>query len=359
MGYRQKIIALVTFLGGLYFFLEFLLPESLLEQIGVAEAHTNISWGFVAFGVMAVGLGIINLFMVHGARIIFVRQNWFYSLVLLAGLVVMMSVSIADWILSERANGEARELRMLASFSETLEQDRKEPQAGVPEFSVRVHALKGASANAIRTVQEKVASLREREDAGSETDQKLFYAARESFEAGLEKLKSSIAVVGEQRDEIEDGSLPSLSEAYSELSVSYGRYRLLHVERGIPRKLFTYLYEGFIVSLGAAMFSLLGVYIAAAAFRAFRIRNIESFLMMSAAIVVMLGQIPFHSYLAFDLGLFTLDFPYLRQWLMQWPNGAAFRAIAIGAAIAGLIMAFRMWLSIESKGFEESESPKN
>jgi hypothetical protein len=43
--------------------------------------------------------------------------------------------------------------------------------------------------------------------------------------------------------------------------------------------------------------------------------------------------------------------PAVRQWLMEVPNSAAFRAIKIGSAVAGLVMAFRMWLSIESESF--------
>ncbi|MBN8550913.1 MAG: hypothetical protein J0M12_16490, partial [Deltaproteobacteria bacterium] len=106
------------------------------------------------------------------------------------------------------------------------------------------------------------------------------------------------------------------------------------------------LYQGFFVSLGAAMFSLLGFYIAAAAYRAFRIKSLESALMMVAAVIVMLGQIPF--------GLWLWDgFPELRLWLLSVPNSGAFRAIKLGAAVAGLIMAYRMWFSIETESFAE------
>jgi hypothetical protein len=92
------------------------------------------------------------------------------------------------------------------------------------------------------------------------------------------------------------------------------------------------------------MFSLLAFYMAAAAYRAFRIRSAESALMMGAALLVMLGQIPF--------GIWVWDrFPEIRLWLLTVPNAAAFRGIAIGAAVAGLVMAFRMWLSIESESF--------
>ena len=71
--------------------------------------------------------------------------------------------------------------------------------------------------------------------------------------------------------------------------------------------------------------------------------------MMAAALVVMLGQIPFGSWI-------WEGFPDLRLWLLRVPNAAAFRAIKIGAEVAGLIMAFRMWFSIESESFSDRES---
>jgi hypothetical protein len=43
--------------------------------------------------------------------------------------------------------------------------------------------------------------------------------------------------------------------------------------------------------------------------------------------------------------------PSIRQWLLEVPNSAAFRAIRLGAGVAGLMLAIRMWLSIESKSF--------
>jgi hypothetical protein len=107
---------------------------------------------------------------------------------------------------------------------------------------------------------------------------------------------------------------------------------------------YDFLYDGLFNQLGSAMFALLGVYIAAAAYRAFRIRTIESALMMVAAVIVMLGQISFGREIYEHM-------PSIRQWLLEVPNSAAFRAIRLGAGVAGLMLAIRMWLSIESKSF--------
>ena len=60
----------------------------------------------------------------------------------------------------------------------------------------------------------------------------------------------------------------------------------------------------------------------------------------------MLGQIPF------GISLYE-DMPVIRVWILQNPNSSAFRAIKIGGSIAGLVMAFRMWLSLESEYGEE------
>jgi hypothetical protein len=68
--------------------------------------------------------------------------------------------------------------------------------------------------------------------------------------------------------------------------------------------------------------------------------------MMLAALLVMLGQIPFGVWIWSAL-------PDIRLWLLSVPNTAAFRAIGIGAAVAGLVMAFRMWFSLESENFGE------
>jgi hypothetical protein len=96
------------------------------------------------------------------------------------------------------------------------------------------------------------------------------------------------------------------------------------------------------------MFSLLAFYIASAAYRAFRIKSTEAVLMMIAALLVMLGQIPFGAYIWGEL-------PAVRLWVMQVFSTPAFRGIALGASVAFLAMALRMWLSLETKSFYQEE----
>ena len=67
---RTRLIKLVTFLGGIYFFLEFVLPGTVFG-VKIDTYHDQISNGFITIGAMAAGLGLINLIMQHGSKIIF------------------------------------------------------------------------------------------------------------------------------------------------------------------------------------------------------------------------------------------------------------------------------------------------
>jgi hypothetical protein len=139
-------------------------------------------------------------------------------------------------------------------------------------------------------------------------------------------------------------AIKDASIALNRLAGSYAALLRFESEHTLTQRSYNFLYDGLFNSLGSAMFALLGVYIAAAAYRAFRIRTLESALMMVAAVIVMLGQISFGKALYENL-------PAVRQWLLEVPSSAAFRAIRLGAAVAGLMLAIRMWLSIESRGF--------
>ena len=105
--------------------------------------------------------------------------------------------------------------------------------------------------------------------------------------------------------------------------------------------------------LQSTMFALLAFYIASAAFRAFRVRNVEATILLIAAVVVMLGRIPIgESMFGGKLWL-----PHFTEWLMQVPNGAAQRGIIIGAALGAASLSLRVILGIERSylGLEKNE----
>jgi hypothetical protein len=100
--------------------------------------------------------------------------------------------------------------------------------------------------------------------------------------------------------------------------------------------LFTYVYN----PLGATVFALLAFFIASAAFRAFRAKNLEATLMLAAAILVMIGRVPLGAQI-------SSLFPNIANWLMAYPNAAGQRGIIIGAAMGVMAVGLRIIFGIE------------
>jgi len=105
---------------------------------------------------------------------------------------------------------------------------------------------------------------------------------------------------------------------------------------------FDWLYKFGFLPLQGTMFSLLAFFIASASYRAFRARNVEATILLVAALIVMLGRIPFGEMMSRGF------LPWLtEQIIMPGPNMAAQRGIMIGAALGAASMALRIILGIE------------
>ncbi|MCE5315375.1 MAG: hypothetical protein ABFD49_06390 [Armatimonadota bacterium] len=122
---------------------------------------------------------------------------------------------------------------------------------------------------------------------------------------------------------------------------------------------FTVTFNGFLNPMDATMFSLVAFYIVSAAYRAFRVRSVESALMMVTAAIVMLALVPVGVQLTNwlpktgFLSVFRLE--NLGYWLLIWPNMAAQRAIAFGIGVGAMAMGLRVWLSLERGSFFDKQ----
>jgi hypothetical protein len=113
--------------------------------------------------------------------------------------------------------------------------------------------------------------------------------------------------------------------------------RLLTVEEGT---LFQWLFDNVEVPLDATMFALLSFFIASAAYRTFRARNLEATLLLITAVIVMLGRVP--------LGEMMHErMPGLYEWIMQYPAVAGKRGILFGVALGSIATSLRIILGIE------------
>ncbi len=349
-NYRQALIKAFTFIGGLYFFLEFILPKKINSIAGISIPggfefglyHDEISRSIQIVGTMALGLGVINIIQVHGANILKSKKGWGNSLALLLGFFIVVIVQSIDLGNSEQRLDIQQEIRGFSSFVAIVHEqyvDSSTPAA--PRIaalnarldSLRSHTQSGDSYLNLSLPEshtELTNAVNEALDNARSQAQEL-----ENNYASLEPDTASFpAPQLEASVESSIQALKKLAELTQELS-------MLHYENTFGRKGSSFFFGAFFDPLGAAMFSLLAFYIANAAYRSFRVKSLEASVMMLAALIVMLGQIPFGPLYIYE------DMPQLRVWLLKNVNAPAFRAIYFGAAIAGLAMAVRMWLSLE------------
>jgi hypothetical protein len=344
---RALLLKTVTFLGGLYFFLYFITPESLIERTQIKHAHESISNGFIAVGSMAIGLGVINILISHGMRVIFLKRGWQYSLALLFGMCVMIGATLAQWQATRGLSGELEKVQIIGDFATRIVEDAKaEPgkeqsfssSGALPSLANRVAALLEYTERTLSVVSGVSSQVSSAEDPAIK---QLRLECADGVRGLAEILSQIRAYTWSNLDAQGEALLTGVAERSARVGSIFAIIKRKESSAWLSSRLYEFLYNGLFNHLGASMFALLGVYIAAAAYRAFRIQSVESALMMTAALVVMLGQISFGKVIYNDM-------PAIRQWLLEVPNSAAFRAIRLGAGVAGLMLAIRMWLSIES-----------
>jgi dienelactone hydrolase len=103
---------------------------------------------------------------------------------------------------------------------------------------------------------------------------------------------------------------------------------------------FNWLFTNLYAPLDATMFSLLGFFVASAAYRTFRARTIEATLLLVAALVVMFGRIPLGEAIFHKA-------PNVAEWIMSNPGLGAKRGIILGVSLGGVAMSLRIMLGIE------------
>ncbi|MDP2174218.1 MAG: hypothetical protein Q8M98_09300 [Candidatus Cloacimonadaceae bacterium] len=103
---------------------------------------------------------------------------------------------------------------------------------------------------------------------------------------------------------------------------------------------YMWMFENMQMPMSATMFALLAFYMASAAYKAFRARSPEATVLLLAAILVMLAQVP--------LGVqISKHLPTISQWILDVPNLASKRGIMLGVGLGSVATTLKIMLGIE------------
>jgi len=115
---------------------------------------------------------------------------------------------------------------------------------------------------------------------------------------------------------------------------------------------FGWLFYNVYTTMDATIFSLLAFYMASAAYRAMRARDLTAGMLLGAAIIVMLGRAPLTAYF-WDMWLVKptdhqiASLGEITEWLLTYPNTAATRALMFGTGLAALAQGVRILVGLE------------
>lgn len=118
-----------------------------------------------------------------------------------------------------------------------------------------------------------------------------------------------------------------------------------YLEYGAP---FWWLYEYAFKPLTATMFAMLAFYVASAAFRAFRAKNVEATLLLGTAFIILLGQSAGSYLTSWVPDSFSgLRLNNMVVYIMQVFNTAGNRAIMIGIALGIASTSLKVLLGVD------------
>lgn len=107
---------------------------------------------------------------------------------------------------------------------------------------------------------------------------------------------------------------------------------------------FRYIYN----ALSSTMFAVLAFYIVSTAYRSFRIKSLQAFVLFVAAFLLILGKVPLGQ-IIWDsaLGWTGAGVDQVIDWVMGVPAVAGKRGIMIGIAVGAIVTSFKIIFGIE------------
>jgi hypothetical protein len=110
---------------------------------------------------------------------------------------------------------------------------------------------------------------------------------------------------------------------------------------------FDWAFDNIQVPCSATIFSILAFFMASAAFRTFRARNLSAAMLLIAAVIVMFGRVPISEWVSFGIFGNKDVFGVLTDSIMEVPNLAAKRGILLGISLGAISQSLRILFGIE------------
>ncbi|MGI6632280.1 MAG: hypothetical protein ACOX5M_04445 [Bacillota bacterium] len=117
-------------------------------------------------------------------------------------------------------------------------------------------------------------------------------------------------------------------------------FTVVGIWKGTDSPLYTWGFEYLYQPIYSGISSLLAFMITSASYRAFKVKDWQSAILMATAVIVMLGQVGVGSFLYKGM-------PALSAWTMAIPNTAGMRGITIGGALGAIALSLRVLLGLE------------
>ncbi len=103
---------------------------------------------------------------------------------------------------------------------------------------------------------------------------------------------------------------------------------------------YNFIFEYALKPLSASGFAMLAFFIASAAYRAFRVRNVDAVLLLACGCIVMIANTPVGK-------LIWGGFPTVSSWIVNIINGAAMKGTVIGGAAGAIVTSLKVLAGIE------------
>ncbi|HHY45661.1 MAG TPA: hypothetical protein GX512_08135 [Firmicutes bacterium] len=122
------------------------------------------------------------------------------------------------------------------------------------------------------------------------------------------------------------------------LLASMVAWLVIGLSLGTESSVYKFIWDNVYSSLSSTLFALNAFFIASAAYRSFRVKGIDTLILLVTACAVMLGRT--------GLGE-AYRMPEIADWLIRVPNTAGMRGITIGGALGAISVSARVILGLE------------